>query len=87
MLNKTVPVAKRPSISHTKRGRIVDRCTKNGWKDIPNLHDGGRIDESPNYRQQIDDNSLFIQREYCRFTVYGGRNDKANLPDRCTKSG
>ena len=44
-LNRTVPVVKQPSISHAKRGRIVDMCTKSGWKGIPNLHDGGRNDK------------------------------------------
>ena len=78
---------KRPFISHTKRGRIVDRCTKSGWKGIPNLHDGGRIDKPLNHKQHINANSLFIPRECCRFIAYGGRIDKVNLPDRCTKSG
>ena len=87
LLNKTVPVVKRPSISHAKRVRIVNRCTKCGWKGIPNLRYGGRIDKATNHRQQINDNSLFVPREYCRFTAYGGRIDKVNLPDRCTKSG
>ena len=45
LLNKTVPVEKQPSISHAKRGRIVDRCTKSEQKGIPNLHNGGQIDE------------------------------------------
>lgn len=85
MLNKTVPVAKRPSISHTKRGRIVDRCTKSGWKGIPNLRDGGRIDEPLNYKEQIDVNSLFIPRESCRFLAYGGQNDKAKVYLICMK--
>ena len=85
LLNKTVPVVKRPSISHTKRGRIVDRCTKNGWKDIPNLHNGGRIDELPNHKQQINDNSLFIPCKHCRFLVYGGRNDKVKVYLICMK--
>lgn len=65
LLNKTVPVAKRPSVSSAKRGRIVDRCTKSGWKGIPNLHDGGQIDEPINPKQEINDNSLFIPRETC----------------------
>lgn len=51
LLNKTVSVVKRPSISHAKRGLIADRCTKSGWKGIPNLHDGGRIDELLNHGQ------------------------------------
>ena len=87
LLNKTVPVVKQPSISYAKHGRIVDRCTKSGWEGIPNMHDGGRIDELINRKQQNNVNSLFIPRESCRFLTYGGRNDKANLPDRCTKSG
>ena len=62
LLNKTVQIVKRPPISSAKRGRIVDRCTKSGWKGIPNLHDGGQIDETTNHRQQINDNSLFIPR-------------------------
>ena len=85
VLNKTVPVVKRPSISHTKRGRIVDRCTKSGWKGIPNLHNGGRIDELPNHKQQINDNSLFIPRESCRFLAHGGRNDKSKVYLICMK--
>ena len=85
LLNKTVPVVKRPSISHTKRGRIVDRCTKNGWKGIPNLRYGGQIDKSHNHKQQINDNSLFIQRKYCRFLTYGGRNDKVKVYLICMK--
>ena len=79
LLNKTVPVVKRPSVSHAKRGRIVDRCTKSGWKGIPNLRDGGRIDELLNRKQHINANSLFIQHESCRFLVHGGRNDKAKV--------
>ena len=85
LLNKTVPVVKRPSISHTKRGRIVDRCTKSGWKGIPNLRDGGRIDKSLNRKQQINVNSLFIPRETCRFLTYGGRNNKAKVYLICMK--
>ena len=85
LLNKTVPVVKRPSISHTKRGRIVDRCTKSGWKGIPNLHNGGRIDELLNCKQQINDNSLFITRESCRFLAHGGRNDKVKVYLICMK--
>lgn len=85
MLNKTVPVAKWSSISHTKRGRIVDRCTKSGWKGIPNLHNGGRIDELPNHKQQINVNSLFIPRETCRFLAYGGQNDKVKVYLICMK--
>ena len=85
LLNKTVPVVKRHSVSHSKRGRIVDRCTKSGWKGIPNLHDGGQIDETTNHRQQINDNSLFIQRECCRFPAYGGRNDKVKVYIICMK--
>ena len=50
-LNRTVPVVKQPSISRAKRVLIADRCTKSGWKGIPNLHDGGRIDELLNHRQ------------------------------------
>ena len=49
--NKTVPVVKRPSISRAKRGWIVDRCTKSGWKGILNLHNGGQIDKPTNHRQ------------------------------------
>lgn len=85
LLNKTVPVVKRPSISHAKRGRIVDRCTKSGWKGIPNLHDGGRIDELLNRKQQINVNPLFIPRECCRFTAYGGRIDKVKVYLICMK--
>ena len=85
LLNKTVPVVKRPSVSHAKRGRIVDRCTKSGWKGIPNLHYGGQIDKSPNHRQQIDANSLFIPCESCRFLAYGGQNDKAKVYLICMK--
>lgn len=87
LLNKTVAGKKLCIVSHIKRGQIVDRCTKSGLKGIPNLHNGGQIDEPTNHRQYIDDSSLFIPREYCRFTAYGGRIDKVNLPDRCTKSG
>nr|DAV73169.1 MAG TPA: hypothetical protein [Caudoviricetes sp.] len=47
----------------------------------------GQIDKPPNHKQQINANSLFIPHKCCRFIAYGGRNDKANLPDRCTKSG
>lgn len=85
LLNKTVPVVKRPSVSSAKRGRIVDRWTKSGWKGIPNLHNGGQIDKSPNHRQQIDDNSLFIPRESCRFLAHGGQNDKAKVYLICMK--
>lgn len=85
LLNKTVPVVKRPSISHTKRGRIVDRCTKSGWKGIPNLHNGGRIDELLNCKQHINANSLFIPREACRFLTYGGQNDKSKVYLICMK--
>lgn len=85
LLNKTVSVVKRPSISHTKRGRIVDRCTKSGWKGIPNLHNGGQIDELFKHKQQINDNSLFIPRECCRFIAYGGQIDKAKVYLICMK--
>ena len=85
LLNKTVPVVKRPSISHAKRGRIVDRCTKSGWKGIPNLHDGGRIDELLNRKQQINVNPLFIPRKHCQFAAYGGRNDKVKVYLICMK--
>ena len=78
-------MVKRPSISRAKRGRIVDRCTKSGWKGIPNLRNGGQIDKSPNHRQQIDDNSLFIPCKLWRFLVYGGRNDKAKVYLICIK--
>lgn len=87
LLNKTVPIVKQPSVSSAKRGRIVDRCTKSGWKGIPNLHNGGQIDKPLNHMKQISVNSLFIPCETCRFLTYGGRNDKVNLLDRCTKSG
>lgn len=66
---------KQPSISHTKRGR----------EDIPNLHNGGQIDKSPNHKQQINANSLFIPREICRFLDYGGRNDKVKVYLICMK--
>lgn len=46
---------------------------------IPNLYDGGRIDEPFNRKQQINDNSLFILRKRCRFPAYGGRNDKVKV--------
>lgn len=85
LLNKTVPVVKRPSISHAKRGRIVDRCTKSGWKGIPNLHNGGQIDELFKHKKQINDNSLFIPRECCRFAAHGGRNDKVKVYLICMK--
>ena len=49
--NKTVPVVKQPYISYAKRIRIVDRCTKCGWKGIPNLHDGGQNDKPLNCKQ------------------------------------
>ena len=63
----------------------MDRCTKSGWKGIPNLHDGGQIDEPTNNRQQINDNSLFIPRECCQFIAYGGQNDKAKVYLICMK--
>lgn len=85
LLNKTVPVVKRPSISDAKRGRIVDRCTKSGWKGIPNLHNGGRIDELLNRKQHINANSLFIPCESCRFLAHGGQNDKAKVYLICMK--
>lgn len=85
MLNKTISEEKLCIVSHIKRGRIADRCTKSGWKGIPNLHDGGRIDELPNQKQQINDNSLFISRKYCRFVAYGGRNDKVKVYLICMK--
>ena len=56
LLNKTVPVVKRPSIIHAKRGRIVERFTKSGWKGVRYLHNGGRIDELLNHKQNNDDN-------------------------------
>ena len=81
LLNKAVPVM----ISRIKRGRIADMCTKSGWKGIPNLRYGGQIDKSPNHRQQIDGNSLFIPRESCRFLAHGGRNDKVKVYLICMK--
>lgn len=85
LLNKTVPVVKRPSVSSAKHRRIVDRCTKSGWKGIPNLRDGGRIDELLNRKRQINANSLFIPRKSCRFLVYGGQNDKVKVYLICMK--
>ena len=85
LLNKTVAGKKLCIVSRIKRVRIVDRCTKSGWKDIPNLHDGGRIDELLNRKLKNDDNSLFIPRESCRFTAYGGRNDKVKVYLICMK--
>ena len=85
LLNKTVPVVKRTSVSHAKRGRIVNRCTKCGWKGIPNLHNGGRIDKLPNHRQHINANSLFIPRESCHFLAHGGQNDEAKVYLICMK--
>ncbi len=85
LLNKTVAGKKLCIVSHIKRGQIVDRCTKSGLKGIPNLHNGGQIDEPTNYRQYIDDSSLFIPRECCRFTAYGGRIDKVKVYLICMK--
>ena len=85
LLNKTISVVKRPSISHTKCGRIVDRCTKSGWKGIPNLRYGGRIDELLNHKQHIDADSLFIPCESYRFLAHGGQNDKAKVYLICMK--
>lgn len=78
-------MVKQPSISRAKRGRIVDRCTKSGWKGIPNLHNGGRIDKLLNRERQNNVNSLFITRESCRFLAYGGRNDKVKVYLICMK--
>nr|DAU19905.1 MAG TPA: hypothetical protein [Caudoviricetes sp.] len=66
-------------VRHIKRGRIVDRCTKSGWKGIPNLHNGGRIDKLLNCKQHINANSLFIPCESCQFLTHGGRNDKSKV--------
>lgn len=85
LLNKTVLVMKWPSVSSAKRGRIVDRCTKSGWKGIPNLHNGGQIDELLNRKQHINANSLFIPFESCRFLARGGQNDKAKVYLICMK--
>ena len=85
LLNKTVAGEKPYIVSHIKRGRIVDRCTKSGRKGIPNLHDGGQIDKPTNHKQQINANSLFVPREYCLFTAYGGRNDKVKVYLICMK--
>lgn len=68
-----------------KRVQIVDRCTKSGLKGIPNLHNGGQIDELFKHKQHINDNSLFVPREYCRFTAYGGRIDKVKVYLICMK--
>ena len=46
---------------------------------------GGQIDELFKYKQQINDNSLFIQHEYCRFAAYGGRIDKVKVYLICMK--
>ena len=46
---------------------------------------GGQIDEPLNRKQQIDDNSLFIPRKYCRFVAYGGQNDKEKVYLICMK--
>ena len=72
-------------VRHIKRGRIVDRCTKSGWKGIPNLRDGGRIDELLNHKQQINANSLFTPCECYRFLTYGGRIDKVKVYLICMK--
>ena len=85
LLKKTVPVVKRPSISPAKRIRIVNRCTRSGWKGIPNLHDGGQIDKPTNHNRQINDDSLFILRKYCRFIAYGGRIDRVKVYLICMK--
>jgi hypothetical protein len=85
LLNKTVPVVKRSSINYAKRGRIVDRCTKSGWKGIPNLHNGGRINELLNLKLYIDGAALFIMRKYCQFLSHGGRIDKAKVYLICMK--
>lgn len=73
------------TVRRVKRVRIVDRCTKSEWKGIPNLHDGGRIDEPINPKQQISANSLFIPRKSFRFLAHGGRNDKVKVYLICTK--
>lgn len=73
------------TVRRIKRVQIVDRCTKSGLKSIPNLHNGGQIDELFKHKQQINDNSLFIPREYCRFTAYGGRIDKVKVYLICMK--
>lgn len=72
-------------VRHIKRGQIVDRCTKCGWKGIPNLHNGGRIDGLLNRKQHINVNPLFIPRESCRFLTYGGQNDKVKVYLICMK--
>ena len=46
---------------------------------------GGQIDKPTNHKQYINDNSLFIQRKYCRFVVYGGRNNKVKVYLICMK--
>lgn len=63
----------------------MDRCTKSGWKGIPNLHDGGRIDKLLNRKQHINANSLFIPCESCRFLAHGGRNDEMKVYLICMK--
>ena len=63
----------------------MDRCTKSGWKGIPNLHNGGRIDELLNHKLYIDDTALFVLRKYCQFLVYGGQNDKVKVYLICMK--
>lgn len=54
-------------------------------KGIPNLHNGGQIDKLFKHKQQINDNSLFIPCECCRFTTYGGRIDKVKVYLICMK--
>lgn len=85
LLNKTVAGENLYIVSCIKRGRIVDRCTKSGWKGILNLHDGGQIDELLNRKQHINANSLFIPRKSCRFLAHGGQNDKAKVYLICMK--
>ena len=46
---------------------------------------GGQIDNPTNHNQQINDNSLFILRKYCRFIAYGGQIDKAKVYPICMK--
>ena len=82
---RSKPKSTPSAVRCAKRVRIVDRCTKSGWKGIPNLRDGGQIGNPLDRKREINAKSLFTPAKSCRFCVYGGRKDKVKVYLICMK--
>lgn len=62
---------------------VYKKWTKNFYTNVM----GDELTSCSVKKTQNNVNSLFICAKFHCLQAYGGRNDKANLPDRCTKSG